>query len=134
MRLKAGVIPSQNLPPADVPEYVPGKKRQCAILECKNTSKDGISLHNFPRKSASRDQWKTLCGLKRANRRTFICSEHFQDTNFSKFIIMGTVFILCGPQFSLNFFSLLQNLVMGKDVCWKVQYLPEICHLTVSTL
>ena len=60
---------------------------RCVVAGCSNTTKDGVSLHLFPKDENTRRLWKTKVKLTRANwsgpsESSVICSAHFRDDDF----------------------------------------------------
>ena len=61
--------------------------RRCVVGGCNNTTKDGVSLHKFPRDQKLRNQWNKFVAVKRADwhdatKHSEICSAHFESNKF----------------------------------------------------
>lgn len=69
---------------------------RCVVQGCSNTSDpgNGISLHNPPNNKILSGKWKTFAKTQRANfnaeNRFVVCSEHFEETCFSRSIHLKT--------------------------------------------
>uniref|UniRef100_A0A8C4Q4A3 THAP domain-containing protein 1 n=1 Tax=Eptatretus burgeri TaxID=7764 RepID=A0A8C4Q4A3_EPTBU len=60
---------------------------RCIIFGCSNMTKDGVSLHTFPKNPAFRCKWTAKVKLTRArwqgpSETSVICSAHFEEDNF----------------------------------------------------
>ena len=62
---------------------------RCIAAGCSNTSKDGVSLHFFPRDPNLRKIWAAKIKLTRGNwagpsDSSVVCSAHFADDDFEQ--------------------------------------------------
>ena len=62
---------------------------RCVAASCSNTTKDGVSLHQFPSDPKYRRIWTTKVKLTRAKRsgltdHSFLCSAHVEQTCFER--------------------------------------------------
>ena len=60
---------------------------RCIVAGCSNTTKDGVSLHVFPKDENLRRIWTSKVKLTRGNWKgpsdtSVICSAHFEDSDF----------------------------------------------------
>ncbi|XP_061900366.1 uncharacterized protein LOC133648361 isoform X1 [Entelurus aequoreus] len=60
---------------------------RCVAVGCSNTTKEGVSLHTFPRNKKMRKVWTAQIKLTRAewdgpSERSVVCSDHFHDSDF----------------------------------------------------
>ena len=60
---------------------------RCILAGCSNTTKEGVSLHNFPNDENMRKVWTSRVKLSRKkwdgpSKRSVICSDHFNDSDF----------------------------------------------------
>ena len=62
---------------------------RCIVGGCSNTSKDGVSLHRFPKDAALRKVWTAKVKLTRAmwtgpSDSSVICSAHFPEDAYEE--------------------------------------------------
>ena len=88
LRLKLGVVPSENLTytQSRIEDTTIKKKRiinrKCAIPFCSYFAPNGF--HSFPRKDFWRKKWLKICGLKEEDvrKKSGICSSHFHSSHY----------------------------------------------------
>jgi hypothetical protein len=62
---------------------------RCIVAGCSNTTKEGVSLHHFPKDEILRKKWTARVKLTRVKWEgpsdcSVICSDHFDDASFDR--------------------------------------------------
>lgn len=86
VRLFRGALPCLKLPAftsVNRMERISSKQRRRHKCSIKSCSSDEASLHNFPRSSTRREEWRRLCRINApVSRNTLICGKHFVPSDF----------------------------------------------------